>query len=87
MGVVVVACAAAGSRTFALDSRASAPICATMVGAIQSASIPGEEVSSPGPPSSAVVTGGSSRRICRAGLLDSEVLVCRPPKRGWSRCP
>ncbi len=49
MGAVVVPCAAAECRTFALDSRASAPARTTMVPAIQSASIPGE-VPSPGPP-------------------------------------
>lgn len=49
MGVVVVACAAAGSRTFVLDSRASVPHLHHDPRAIQLASIPGEEVSSPGP--------------------------------------
>ena len=50
MGIIVVPYAAAGSRTFALDSRASCPTCTTVPRAIQLASIPGEEVSSPGPP-------------------------------------
>lgn len=50
MGVVVVPCAAAGTRTFALDSRASVPTWTTVARAIKLASIPGEEGSSPGPP-------------------------------------
>ncbi len=59
MGIVAVPCAAAGSRTFALDSRTSMPACTTVARAIQLASKPGEEGSSPGPPPRRVATAAS----------------------------
>ena len=80
MGVVVVSCAAAGTGTFALDSLASMPTCTTMARAILLASIPGEEVSSPGPPPLRV-TGGSSRRFAEARLRYAGGADCRPPPR------
>jgi hypothetical protein len=42
MGIGRWDCAAAGSRTFALDSGTSCRICTTVPRAIQLASIPGE---------------------------------------------
>jgi hypothetical protein len=61
MGVVVVPCAVAGCRTFALDSRASVPHCTTVAGAILLASKPGE--GPPPVPLLCVVTSESSRGL------------------------